>query len=375
MAIFFVSCAIGFEDELERELQEFWPYLLAKDGRPQTEALSLLEKIPGGIELECSEMVGFQINLFTKLAHRVLLRLASKKIKDFPPLVAWVKTLPLKNYFSKFEFDFEIAASKSRLNNEKRILKIFEEVLGPSKEGASKIFVRVYDDQFTVSLDTTGEHLHFRGQRLQQGKAPLRETLAAFCLRRLIDGFSLEVLSKMKLVDPMCGSGTFLLEAASLYSPNPREFSFQKFNSCPALLKSDTFLQNYRGFAPLQFGGLAGYDIDPEMVAIAKQNLKLITTDTDVAIEARDLRATVGESADLIVVNPPYGERIKADLSAQEVMEKCLSAYQPTRALIIHPWNQWPAEVAVKGIRYSLREKTKALNGGLSVFVVVYERV
>lgn len=371
MSVFFVSCAIGFEDELEREIQEFWPYLIAKDGRPHAEALVILEKIPGGLEIECSEILGFQINLFTKLAHRVLLRVASKTIKDFPPLVAWVKKLPLKNYFPKMEFDYEIAASKSRLNNEKRILKIFEEVLGPACEGAPKIYVRVYDDLFTVSLDTTGEHLHFRGQRKLQGTAPLRETLAAFCLRRLFSGLSLSQLAKMKLVDPMCGAGTFLLEANQLFTPNLREFSFQKFQSCPALLKSATLLQNYRGFEPIRLAGLSGADVDPQIVEIAKANL---AESTEASVQVRDLTKTSSEDADLVVVNPPYGERIKADLSAHEVMEKCLAVYQPRRCLVIHPQSQWPQQLTVKGQAYELREKTKALNGGLSVFITIYQK-
>lgn len=377
MSVFFVSCAIGFEDELEQEIQEFWPYLLAKDGRPHAEPLAILEKIPGGLEIECSEIVGFQINLFTKIAHRVLLRLASKTIKDFPPLVAWVKKLPLKNYFAKFDFDYEIAASKSRLNNEKRILKIFEEVLGPAREGAPKIFVRVYDDQFTVSLDTTGEHLHFRGQRTQQGTAPLRETIAAFCLRRLFAGVSLAELSKMKLIDPMCGAGTFLLEAPNLYTPNPRGFSFQKFQSCPALLKSETLTKNYRGFENVQLAGLAGADLDPEMIQITKRNL--VSAGIEASLEVQDLAVTKSQidaqdQMNLVVVNPPYGERIKTALSAHDVMEKCLTLYRPERCLIIHPHSQWPQQMIIRGAKYALREKIKALNGGLSVYITIYQK-
>lgn len=376
MSVFFVSCAIGFEDELERELQEFWPYLIAKDGRPHTEPLTILEKISGGLEIECSEILGFQINLFTKIAHRVLLRLASKTIKDFPPLVAWVKKLPLKNHFAKFDFDYEIAASKSRLNNEKRILKIFEEVLGPAHEGAPKIFVRVYDDQFTVSLDTTGEHLHFRGLRTQQGTAPLRETIAAFCLRRLFADLSLSDLEKMKLIDPMCGAGTFLLEAAKLYTPNPREFSFQKFQSCPALLKSDALTKNYRGFENMKLAGFFGADLDSEMIQIAGMNLE--GAGIEASLSVQDLATTKitqnTVEGNLVVVNPPYGERIKTALGAPDVMEKCLAVYQPQRCLIIHPHSHWPQQMVVSGTKYTLREKTKALNGGLSVYVTVYQK-
>jgi len=105
------------------------------------------------------------------------------------------------------------------------------------------IYIRVEDDNCTISLDTTGEHLHKRGWSILKGEAPLRETISAYLLKETIGDASAAELSQVVLCDPMMGSGTILTEARSLWQGQfQRDFAFKHWKKVPKLLLSPSFI-------------------------------------------------------------------------------------------------------------------------------------
>jgi putative N6-adenine-specific DNA methylase len=176
-----------------------------------------------------------------------------------------------------------------------------------SAEAEMVIKVRLLDNQVTISLDTTGEALHRRGHKEAVGKAPLRENMAAMFLRQM--GFD----GSVPVVDPMCGSGTFVIEAAEiaagLQPGRSRSFAFENLAS----FDRDAFEALRRdgsGVSPeVRF---YGSDRDQGAVAMATANAARAGVAEWCAFAchgAAEIRPPEGPPG-LVMVNPPYGGRI-----------------------------------------------------------------
>lgn len=319
MAEFYVICQPGLEEELKSEIEEFWPYLIEKDSSLVSDTFSVVGESIGGLSFNCSEVIGYQVNFFSKLASRVLLRLAHFETTEFGKLKSKLSKLNLEPYFSKQPFRIEVAASKSKLNNEKRIYEVCQQVWGKqvADEAEFALFIRVFDDQFTLSIDTSGAHLHFRSQQKKIGEAPIRETLAAFMTRKLITGIPLSDLVSMSLTDPMAGSGTLLTEGSSVLMPNfARHFSFLNFKSCPKILKSESLQKNYPQF-PTLFEKRNAYDLNEKMIVLLRESLQGSQSN----IEQKDIFQSPPKGDGFLIVNPPYGERLKAQFSFRDLAQ------------------------------------------------------
>jgi 23S rRNA G2445 N2-methylase RlmL len=189
------------------------------------------------------------------------------------------------------------------------------------KNADLQIFVKIKGANVSVSIDLTGESLTKRGYRKFQGEAPLREHIAAGLL----------LLSHWKgetpLVDPMCGSGTFLIEGAliainkgpGLYRKNNFAFckhlNFQKesWEKAQSQVKSEIKTESKTA--------IWGFDVDPRMINSAIENIKTSELTDYINVKQlalRDLKNPVGAGA-LIVCNPPYGERLKAKNKVEEL--------------------------------------------------------
>ncbi len=182
-----------------------------------------------------------------------------------------------------------------------------------------RINLRVDGDACTVSIDSSGERLHRRGYRTEAGEAPLKETLAAGILNLA------NWRDDMTLVDPMCGSGTFLIEAALIAS-----------RTAPGLVRrvdggygfmawfghrTDQFqryLEKLRArVRPLPADLLHGSDLDPEVIEIARANAVRAGFGDAIDFQVADITARLapqGRTPGCLVVNPPYGERLTGDL-------------------------------------------------------------
>lgn len=191
-----------------------------------------------------------------------------------------------------------------------RVETAIKETLGAeiSADSAMRVMVRIEDDLVTISVDTSGEPLHRRGHKEAVGKAPMRETLAALFLRQC--GYS----GTEPVVDPMCGSGTFVLEAAEiaagLMPGRSRAFAFEDLASFDAGLWADM-----KSATPARVdvtSGFYGSDRDDGAIrsSIANANRAGISELCHFHRAAvSDMQRPEGP-AGLVIVNPPYGARI-----------------------------------------------------------------
>lgn len=391
MNAFFVSTALGFEQTALQEMQEIWPYLLGKDSKTHTLPFPDVVVVPGGLEFETDIFAGLQLNFFLKTAHRVLMRMASFKTRDLPKFYQKFKALPWRDYLRHGNVDFVVAAQKSRVNNEKRLQdsseKALKEIFSSVPAGAeacASIYIRMEEDYCTISLDSTGEHLHKRGWSALKGEAPLRETIAAFMLKELIADTTPAELTHITLLDPMCGSGTLLSEARTLWTGQfSRSFALKKWKQTPKLFQSESFALNYKmPTAPL-FGRLRGFDINPEMIPVVQKNFaeaeEQISQNTrgdlikaDFAVKAQDaLKNPESFSGPLwMILNPPYGERLPTALTEgfKGLAQELCSLYKPQRIGFLYPERE-PLAVIPAG--YKKTKEIKINNGGLRCLFTV----
>lgn len=174
------------------------------------------------------------------------------------------------------------------------------------------INVHIAEDQCTVSLDSSGESLHKRGYRLAQTEAPLNEVLAAGMI--LKTGWR----GESDFVDPMCGSGTLLIEAAMIAMNIPpgiyrSSFAFEKWSDFNAEL-FDILYNDDSGERKFNYK-IYGSDISNKALSIARENIKNAGLAKYIVLEAKSLQQYSEPPAEkgIIVTNPPYGERIKPE--------------------------------------------------------------
>jgi putative N6-adenine-specific DNA methylase len=173
-----------------------------------------------------------------------------------------------------------------------------------------RLNVHISDEQCTISLDSSGNSLHKRGYRIGQGLAPINEVLAAGMI--MLTGWN----GQSNFVDPMCGSGTFLMEAATIaYNIAPGlkigEFGFMRWNDWDETLWKkivDAARSRERAFEYT----IVGFDESAEAIAIAKDNIKNAELGWKILVHAGKLQDLTPETlpdGGLVMINPPYGER------------------------------------------------------------------
>ena len=191
--------------------------------------------VPGGVEFTGRLHDAYLANLHLRTAGRVLMRIAAFTTTHFSELEQQAAGIPWELYLRPGTLGrVQVAVHHCRLHHTdgiaERVRAGVDKRLAPIPAGEAapaavqQVFVRGVDDRFTVSLDSSGDHLHLRGVKTHPGRAPLRETLAAAALMRA--GYT----GDEPLLDPMCGTGTFALEAALMAKRIPagwfRDFAF-----------------------------------------------------------------------------------------------------------------------------------------------------
>ena len=391
MPDFFVSCPLGFEQQLAEEMENFWHFMLDLDGLPTRETFPEIEIVKGGLEFSAPLHLGFQVNFFTHIGLRVLLRIQKFKARYFDQFEKEIKSLPLDVYLTAEKtIDFEIESTKSRLFHEKNLKESFAKALNKKwkvvqaqktsevtkeREHSIRLYVRIFNDEVVISLDTTGAHLHFRGYRKQQGAAPLRENLAALML--LLAGLGEK--NNLTVIDPFCGAGTLLFESALLGYPNlARDYAFFQFKNCPALFRSPTWSKNYRWLVPKKLR-LIGIEKDPETYAKAQANLKIFQEahfKINVELQCADsskvgLGQFSGGGTDTevwLVANPPYGERLD-NQDFQKVLQHFEELSSLQTLVILQPQ---AAKLALKNFKVS--QQIPFTNQGLKLNLSIYTR-
>ena len=306
-------CHFGLESVVKNEIYDL--------------GYEITEVTDGRVSFEGDEEAVVRANICLRTPERVLLKVGSFHAETFEELFQGTKALPWEDYLPKnARFWVTKAASvKSRLFSPSDIQSIMKKAmvermkqvyhLEQFPEDGASYPVRVFllKDEVTVAIDTTGESLHKRGYRKMKVKAPIAENLAA----------GLIALTPWKpgriLVDPFCGSGTFLIEAAMIsagIAPGLHR-SFTAMN-WPELIPSSLWQEireeesehiNLNITADLQ-----GYDADPDAIAAARENAKLAAVQDLIHFQVRSVdQLSHPKKYGFILTNPPYGERLMGE--------------------------------------------------------------
>ena len=272
-----------------------------------------VHQVPGGVEALGDWSEVWRANLSLRTASRVLVRIAEFRVMHLAQLdkrarkVDWAAVLR-----ADVPFRVEAACHASRIYHDKaaalRIQTAIAEGLGAPVDAKAELVVkaRIDDDLCTISLDTSGESLHKRGHKEAVGKAPLRETVAAAVLRAM--GFD----GSQTVVDPMCGSGTFLLEAAELAAGllpgRARAFAFEGLATFDPAAFARLKTASVRGPVLRFFGS----DRDQGAIAGAIANATRAGVAGWCQFQRRaisDLTPPEGPPG-MVLINPPWGSRI-----------------------------------------------------------------
>jgi putative N6-adenine-specific DNA methylase len=302
---FFATCPRGLETLLVRELAE----LDINAGA-----------VPGGVAFPGGWDACYRANLWSRVASRILWRIAEFEYRNEHDLYAAVHAIDWLRYFRvERTLRVNVTAQHSPLKSlEFATLRIkdavcdrFRDTLGkrPSVDRTTpdvRVHAFLEAQRATLYLDTSGEPLFKRGWRAGAGEAPLRENLAAGIV--MLSGWTAGEV----LMDPMCGAGTLLVEAAAMARGRPpgakRNFGFERLAAFDAALW-ERVKREHRGLerAPQLYGS----DNDPKAIAAARRNLAEAGVERWVKLDQADvLERPAAAAAGVMLMNPPYGERM-----------------------------------------------------------------
>lgn len=311
-------CHFGMEAVLKREIYDLgYEITKVEDGR---------------VTFEGDEEAICRSNIFLRTAERVMVQIGRFHATTFDELYENMKALPWEKWIPQDgKFWVKKASSvKSKLFSASDIQSICKKAMVDRlkmtyhtdwfEEDGASFPVRVFllKDEVTVALDTTGEPLHKRGYRTWTSKAPISETLAAALI--MLTPWRADRI----LVDPFCGSGTFLIEAAMMaanMAPGMnRSFTAEAWTHViPKQLWYD-IVEEAQEMVDLDVEtDLQGYDLDSDMIKIARANAKQAGVEKLIHFQQRDVADLKhSKKYGFIITNPPYGERLeeKKDLPA-----------------------------------------------------------
>jgi putative N6-adenine-specific DNA methylase len=383
---FFCPCPRGLEAALAEELGEI---------AQQSATLKAHNQVPGGVHCSGTLTDAYRINLHSRIASRVLLRIAHASYANENDIYDLALAQPWEDWFGVHHtIRIDVTAIKSPLRSlEFTTLKIKDAICDRFRDICSErpsVDTRTPDMRivgfldarnFTLYLDTSGEALFKRGWRLETGDAPLRENLAAGLLR--VSGWK----PGMVLFDPMCGSGTILAEAAQIVAGIPpgarRDFAFEKFLAfVPDEWRAikGSVKPNPLPTAPTIFGS----DISGDMIVMTRNNLNKAGITFDVPlkqIEAQEVKPPTDQPG-IIVTNPPYGERIgvrgDSTLETDDMAAAFFSAFGTTLKQRFAGWQVFlfSADLGLpKLLRLKEARKTPFFNGALECRLFRFDMV
>ncbi|MFW6241912.1 MAG: THUMP domain-containing class I SAM-dependent RNA methyltransferase [Thermodesulfobacteriota bacterium] len=294
--------------------------------------------IAGGVEFRGRLTDAWLANLHLRTANRVLMRITEFRARGFPELERRLSEIPWELYLCPgTPPEMSVSVARSRLYHKGAVAERFAVGIGkrfqalgggvpsgPAGEISQRLFIRALEDRFTVSIDSSGELLHKRGWKPDVGRAPMRETLAAAAL--VLAGYD----GREPLIDPMCGAGTFSLEAALMASATP-----------PGLRRDFAFM-GWPSFRPHRWGHLRreaadrslphppapsihASDRTPEAAEALQTAVETAGLADFVRVTRRDFfhikPEEVADGPGLVVLNPPYGVRMGSRVESQALFE------------------------------------------------------
>ena len=301
---------------------------------------------PGGVEFRGSPL---KANRVLACASRILMPLAQFDARDFDALIAGAETIDWTPYGG---INAKVSSTRSRLYHTDAVAERLHALIG---QGPARLYCRLVHDRCTLKIDTSGEHLHKRGWRVESGPAPLRETLAARMLR-LANWQPGEAL-----VDPMCGAGTILIEAASraagLAPGRLRTFaceSWWRSEVMPTGVAVPTIIQ--------------GSDRARSSFEVTGRNAERAGVHIDLSVAAaRDIKAPAPTG--LLVANPPYDKRAKGQDAAWDALRGLLRGeFRGWRAAVLSP-----APHLARRLGRPIAQSHRLTNGGLPLTLLILD--
>ena len=360
---YFATCPRGLEQLLADELM-------------QTGAKAL-KPTDGGVSFDGSWAVCYSANLHSRIATRILWQVGRGKYLNEEDLFDAAYKLNWPQWFEvKHDFMVKVTGVKCPLKSlEFATLKIKDAVCDKfrlavgsrpyidTKTPAVRIHAYLAAEEYQFYVDTSGSDLYQRGNRGASIEAPLRENLAAGILK--LSGWKIG----QPLLDPMCGSGTFLLEAAMValnIAPGlNRSFGFEKLKTFESDKWKKIKNQAIAQAKPVSFQKIYGSDLDLRAVRVSKQNLETAGLLEAVQLAHTDIVNVVPPAVSgVLIANPPYGVRIGED-------EELAALYPKIGEALKHKFAGWNTYFLTndlrmpKLMRLSPSKRTPLFNGPL----------
>ncbi len=363
-SLLFVSCATNLEPLLKNELNSLGITDL-RLGYRGIYAPNTLENI-------------FKINYLSRIATRVLLPLAQFACPDTETLYNEVKKIPWLDYLDEtktLSIDANINHPQIRhsLYGAQLVKDAICDAIREKKDARPSVDTKNPDVQLnifiqnkraTLSFDTSGSPLYKRGWKEQSGEASLPETLAAAILMRA------NYSEKEILCDPFCGSGTFLIEAASMATKTPSGYFRKKwgFTHLPFFKEEEwTAVKNKLDsrIVPLKPYSIFGGDRDRKAIDLCKATQK--NTHIPVHFQHNHIHNFKPLlQPTLVIANPPYGTRIQAPADPYLALAEFLktTCHSKARAAILSPHRSLPPVFGRQ-----TKKPIPLLNGGLEIYL------
>jgi putative N6-adenine-specific DNA methylase len=373
MERFFATCPRGLERLLADELRAL--------------EAEKVHAVGGGVQFTGEFALCYRLNLESRLASRVLWQVASAGYRSEDDIYRLAHALRWSSFFEPTRtIRVDVSATKSPLTSLNFVtLKIKDAVCDKMRALSGRrpsvdtrapdvpIQAHLTQDDFALYLDTTGEPLFKRGQRLATGEAPLRENLAAGILR--LAGWT----PGIPLLDPMCGSGTILVEAAHMaldIAPGlGRRFAFENLKNFDHRLWRKLLRQSTARQKPKNPLAIYGSDISGEVLKAARINLAAAGLERSVTLKKADvLEVSAPANQGIIVTNPPYGMRLGEQQQLAEFYPKLGDTlkrrFSGWRAYLLSADMRLP-----KLIRLAASKRTPLFNGALECRLFEYKMI
>lgn len=315
----FVSCPKGLQYALEKELLGFG----VENSKP----------IPSGVYCDADAMVTYRLLLWSRIANRVTLILSQAKVASVDDIYREAENICWSEHFSEHSSfavnfygtnEFVTNSNFGAMKLKDAVVDHFRRLSGerPNIDKLApsyQVVGRLSKGRLFVGIDLSGESLHRRGYRSETGVAPLKENLAAGILR--LAGWPDKFDAKSALIDPMCGSGTLLIEAACMSLQRApgltrERWGFSDWHYHDAEMWENLVTEARDIFEKSKnqtVGRVIGFDEDARVVRKAIHNIERAGLSDFIHVEKRALEDfTVFEKLEpgLVLSNPPYGERI-----------------------------------------------------------------
>ena len=320
----FVTCPRGLEAPLSQELEQF----KCQD----------IRAVDGGVACKGGMEQVYRINLHSRTASRVLLRLTKSGYRNEQDIYKAAKNIRWTDWFD-LEQTFKVKVEGKRaqvksldfvgLKIKDAVCDVFRDACGARPSvGKIRPDIRIHafldERDIQIFIDTSGEALFKRGYRQDTGEAPMRENLAAGLL--LLAGYN----GTQPFQDPFCGSGTIVIEAAWIATRRApglmRRFGFEKLKNFDAALWKKLQHEAETQIRPAP-ASISGSDNDRHMIRAAVANAQAAEVDTFVRFEVKDAQDTrPNGDGGILISNPPYGVRL-AEVQALQALYPQLGAW------------------------------------------------